>query len=88
MRPNIKYHPRIDINDLSTLHAAFPDLLYARMTGYSAGENKVCEKLTIYKIGLASFTMSNQLQIDRSFSGYLLSLVNFFPLCFYVQTVW
>ena len=41
-------------------------------------KNKVYGKLLNYQIGLASFNMANQLQIDRSSSSFLLPSVNWF----------
>ena len=61
-----------EINSLRTLHATFPALLHARLTGYITSDDKVNGKLTNYQSGLASFKMANKFQNNRSFTARLL----------------
>ena len=63
-----------DINGLGTLNAKFLSLSYIQLTDYSTIVNKFDVKPTIYRIGLASFTMANHMLNEQSFIDELLPL--------------
>ena len=53
---------------LSTLNATFIALSHARPAIYRTGDEQGLQKPKIYRSGLASSTIENHSQIDRSFS--------------------